>query len=403
VLINFDALLSERVRSIKPSATLATSAKAKRMVAQGIDVVNLSVGEPDFDTPEHIKYAAIKALCDGWTKYTEEAGLLEVRRAVCKKLREENGLSYEPENIVISCGAKHALFNAFQALLNPGDKIIIPTPCWVSYPDMARLCGAEPILIHTAEENGFVPEPAQIAEALSNGAKVLLINSPCNPTGSVWEPELLKEVARLVERHDDIVVITDEIYEKFVYDGAIHVSIASLSEKVKERTVVINGLSKTFAMTGWRLGYAAAPKPIAQAMAKVQGQSASHPTAFVQVAAITALNAPQEFVQKMIAEYDERRRRIVSLLNEIPGVHCNMPKGAFYAFANFSGVIGRSYDGVEIKSSIELADFLLERAHVATVAGEPFGAEGYLRLSYATSIERIEEGMRRIKEVLTRT
>jgi aspartate aminotransferase len=398
---NLEELLSQRVKSIKPSATLAISAKAKTMRTKGIDVINLSVGEPDFDTPEHIKYAAIKALCDGWTKYTEEAGLLEVRKAICKKLKEENALSYEPENIVISCGAKHALFNAFQALLDAGDQVIIPTPCWVSYPDMVRLCGAEPVLIPTDSKNGFLPEPERIEKAITDRTKVLLINSPCNPTGAVYEGELLKELARIVERHENIIVISDEIYEKFVYDGAVHVSIASLSDKVKERAVVVNGLSKTFAMTGWRLGYAAAPKPIAQAMAKVQGQSASHPTSFVQMAAITALGAPQEFVQKMVKEYDERRKLIVSLLNEIPNVRCDMPKGAFYVFADFSDVLGRSYDGVQINTSVELSEFILERAHVATVPGEPFGAEGFLRLSYATSKERIEEGLRRIKGVLS--
>jgi len=379
LLSRLESLLSQRVKSIKPSATLSVAAKAKMMRAKGIDVINLSVGEPDFDTPEHIKYAAIKALCDGWTKYTEEAGLLEVRKAICKKLKEENGLSYEPDNIVISCGAKHALFNAFQALLDAGDQVLIPTDC----------------------ENGFLPDPEKIENAITERTKVLLINSPCNPTGAVYESELLKELARIVEKHENIVVVSDEIYEKFVYDGAVHISIASLSDKVKERTIVINGLSKTFAMTGWRLGYAAAPKPIAQAMAKVQGQSASHPTSFVQMAAITALNADQEFVRNMVKEYDERRKLTVSLLNEIPNVKCNMPKGAFYVFADFSAVLGRSYDGVQINTSVELSEFILERAHVATVAGEPFGAEGFLRLSYATSKERIEEGLRRIKEVLS--
>lgn len=396
-------LLSQRVQRIKPSATLATSAKAKQMTAQGIDVVNLSVGEPDFDTPEHIKYAAIKALCDGWTKYTPAAGLPQVREIICRKLRHENGLTYEPDNIVISCGAKHSLYNAFQAVLNPGDQILIPAPCWVSYPDMAQLCDAEPVLIHTTEETGFKPTPEQIADAITERTKALLINSPCNPTGAVWERELLEEVVSIIERHEQLIVITDEIYEKLVYDGREHVSIATLSDKVKERTIVINGLSKTFAMTGWRLGYAAAPLPIAQAMAKVQGQSASHPTAFVQVATITALTAPQDFVEMMRTEYDKRRRRIVELLNEIPNVRCMMPEGAFYAFADFNGVLGRTYDGVTISNSIELADFLLERAHVATVAGQPFGMEGYLRLSYATSIERIEEGIQRIHKALTAT
>jgi aspartate aminotransferase len=297
---------------------------------------------------------------------------------------------------VASCGAKHALFNAFQALIDPGEQVLIPAPYWVSYPDMVLVCDGEPVIIPTTEETGFKPTPKQIADAITDRTRVLLINSPCNPTGAVWERELLEEIAEIVLKHENLFVISDEVYECLVYDGRKHVSIASLNERIKERTIVVNALSKTFAMTGWRLGYAAAPKPIADAMAKIQSQSTTNPTTFVQVAAIKALREPGDFPQKMLELYDFRRHMIVTALNNIDGVRCRMPEGAFYAFANFQEAIERK----GFKDDYELCDFLLEKAHVATVAGSAFGAPGYLRLSFATFEDTLQEAARRIKEAL---
>lgn len=388
--------LAQRVQRIKPSPTIAAAAKARALKAQGVDVCDLTVGEPDLDTPDFIKDAATQALQEGMTKYTDARGTDTLRKAICQKLERDNGLHYTPDQIVASCGAKHAIFNALQALLDPNDQVIVIAPYWVSYPDMVLLCDGEPVIIPTTEETGFKPTPKQIADAITDRTRILLINSPCNPTGAVWERELLEEIAAIVLRHDELFVISDEIYECLVYDGRAHVSIASLNERIKERTIVVNGLSKTFAMTGWRLGYAAAPKPIAEAMAKVQSQSTTNPTSFVQAAAVKALLEPGDFPQRMRELYDRRRRLIVSAINAIDGAQCRMPEGAFYAFANFQKAI----EGKGLKDDYELCDFLLEKAHVATVPGSAFGAPGYLRLSFATSEATLQEATRRIKEVL---
>jgi aspartate aminotransferase len=388
--------LAQRVQRIKPSPTIAAAAKARALKAQGVDICDLTVGEPDLDTPDFIKEAAMQALREGYTKYTDARGMEPLRKAICEKLERDNGLHYTPDQIVASCGAKHALFNAFQALIDPGEQVLIPAPYWVSYPDMVLVCDGEPVIIPTTEETGFKPTPKQIADAITDRTRVLLINSPCNPTGAVWERELLEEIAEIVLKHENLFVISDEVYECLVYDGRKHVSIASLNERIKERTIVVNALSKTFAMTGWRLGYAAAPKPIADAMAKIQSQSTTNPTTFVQVAAIKALREPGDFPQKMLELYDFRRHMIVTALNNIDGVRCRMPEGAFYAFAKFQEAIERK----GFKDDYELCDFLLEKAHVATVAGSAFGAPGYLRLSFATSEDTLQEAARRIKEAL---
>lgn len=388
--------LSQRVQRIKPSPTIAAAAKARALKAQGVDIVDLTVGEPDLDTPDFIKEAAVQALRDGVTKYTDPRGTEPLRKAICQKLERDNGLHYTPDQVIASCGAKHALFNAFQALLDSGDQVIIPAPYWVSYPDMVLLCDGEPVIIPTSEETGFKPTPKQIADAITDRTRILLINSPCNPTGAVWERELLKEIAEIVLRHDDLFVISDEVYECLVYDSREHVSIASLNENIKERTITINALSKTFSMTGWRLGYAAAPKPIVDAMAKVQSQSTTNPTSFVQVAAIKALQQPGDFPKRMLELYDRRRKLIVNALNAIDGVRCRMPEGAFYAFADFRGAI--EHKG--FADDYALCDYFLEQAHVATVAGSAFGAFGYLRLSYATSESALQEAARRIAAAL---
>lgn len=388
--------LSQRVQRIKPSPTIAAAAKARALKAQGIDIVDMTVGEPDLETPEFIKDAAVQAMKDGFTKYTDARGTEALRKAICYKFERDNGLHYTPDQVIASCGAKHALFNAFQALLDAGDQVLIPAPYWVSYPDIVLLCNGEPVIIPTTEETRFKPTPKQIADAITDRTKVLLINSPCNPTGAVWERELLEEVAEIVLRHDDLFVISDEVYECLVYDGREHVSIASFNERIKERTIVVNALSKTFAMTGWRLGYAAAPKPIVDAMAKVQSQSTTNPTSFIQVAAIKALQEHSDFPQKMLELYDYRRKLIVNGLNAIDGVRCKMPEGAFYAFADFRGAIERK----GFADDYALCDYLLERIYVATVAGSAFGGVNYLRFSYATSEQAIQEATKRIAKAL---
>ena len=390
--------LSDRVGRIKPSPTIAAAAKARELKADGIDVIDFTVGEPDFDTPQPIKAATIQALNDGVTKYTAASGTTELRKAVSQKLASENGLAYTPDQIVCSCGAKQAIFNALAALVNPGDQVIIPAPYWVSYPDMALLFDAEPIIIETTDDNGFKPTAKQIGDAITDRTRVLLLNTPSNPTGAVLETDLLHEIAEVVRGRDDLFIISDEIYEHLIYDGLEHVSIATLAKEIKERTILVNGFSKTFAMTGWRLGYAAAPEPIARAMGKVQSQSTTNPTSFVQVGGIEAFDLEPKIINTMVTEFDARRQLIVSLINKIPALSGNLPEGAFYLFANVEGALGKNLDGTVIETSIDLCDSLLSEAHVAAVAGDAFGTPGHIRLSYATSQENIREGIQRISD-----
>lgn len=390
--------LSDRVGRIKPSPTIAAAAKARELKADGIDVIDFTVGEPDFDTPQPIKAATIQALNDGVTKYTAASGTTELRKAVSQKLASENGLAYTPDQIVCSCGAKQAIFNALAALVNPGDQVIIPAPYWVSYPDMALLFDAEPIIIETTDDNGFKPTAKQIRDAITDRTRVLLLNTPSNPTGAVLETDLLHEIAEVVRGRDDLFIISDEIYEHLIYDGLEHVSIATLAKEIKERTILVNGFSKTFAMTGWRLGYAAAPEPIARAMGKVQSQSTTNPTSFVQVGGIEAFDLEPKIINTMVTEFDARRQLIVSLINKIPALSGNLPEGAFYLFANVEGALGKNLDGTVIETSIDLCDSLLSEAHVAAVAGDAFGTPGHIRLSYATSQENIREGIQRISD-----
>ncbi len=389
-------MLSMRAKDIKPSPTLAIDSRAKAMKAQGIDVISFGVGEPDFDTPENIKEAAIKAIKDGFTKYTPVGGTDKLKDAIIGKLERDNGLKYERAEIVVSCGAKHSLFNAMQALLDPADEVIIPAPYWVSYPEQATLAGAKPVFIKTLEADRFLLHPAAFEQAITKKTKALILNSPSNPTGFSYGREALARIAQIaVER--DIYVISDEIYEKLLYDGARHVSIASLGEEIKKRTVVINGVSKAYSMTGWRIGYAAGPAPLIKAMTSMQSQSTSNPASISQAAAIEALTGPQDSVKAMAAEFDKRRKFIVEGLNAIPGIKCIPPTGAFYAFPNTSALYGRS---PEISSSSKLAMYLLEKANVAVVPGDAFGDDDFIRLSYATGIGEIEKGLERIKKTL---
>ncbi|MBF7082310.1 pyridoxal phosphate-dependent aminotransferase [Desulfallas sp. Bu1-1] len=392
--------LAERAGNISPSPTLSIDAQAKKMIAEGIKVINFGVGEPDFDTPENIKQAAIKAIRNGMTKYTPVAGTDALRRAIVKKLAEDNGLNYEPAQIVVSAGAKHSLYNAFQVLCQEGDEVILPAPYWVSYLEQIKLAGAKPVIVPTRLENNFKLTPGELQSAITPNTRVIIINSPSNPTGAVYTREELAALGEVLVKHN-IVIISDEIYEKLIYDGNEHVSIASLSPALKELTVVINGVSKSHAMTGWRIGYAAAPQPVAKAMADLQSHSTSNPTSIAQAASVEALEGTQESLKRMVAEFVKRRDYMVERLNAIPGVKCNRPGGAFYVFPEIKSLLGRSYAGVKINGAADLAGVLLEKMHVAIVPGVAFGDDTCFRLSYATSMDNIKEGLDRIEKVLT--
>jgi len=375
------------------------SAKAKALTAKGVDVIGFGAGEPDFDTPDYIKDAAKKALDDGFTKYTPESGIDELKQAIVKKFEKDNGLKYEPSQIIVSCGAKHSLYNLFQAVLDPGDEVVIIAPYWVSYPDMALLAGAKPVFVQTSARKGFKPEPKDLESALSSKTKLVVINSPSNPTGAGIPEADLKKIAGILES-GDFWVVSDEIYEKIVYDGFKHCSIASLSEKLYKKTIVVNGLSKSHSMTGWRIGYAAGDKEVVKAMSTIQSQSTSNPTSFAQKGAVSALIGSDDATNKMVKEFCERRNWIVKALNEIPGVSCYNPEGAFYVFPDISAYLGKKFDGQVIASSTDLSNYLLDQAKVAVVMGSAFGAEGFIRLSYATSMKNIQEGIKRIAEAL---
>lgn len=389
--------ISQRCQRVTGSLTLAIDAKAKEMKQKGIDVVGFGAGEPDFDTPEHIRKAAKDALDLGKTRYTPAAGMPELRQAICDKLKRDNGLDYVPQQIVVSNGAKHSLFNSFQALLEEGDEVIVPGPYWVSYPEIVRMAGGVPVIVEGREENNFKPTIDDFRAAVTDKTRAVVINSPNNPNGFVFTREELQAIGDLaIEK--DLSIVSDEIYEFLVYDGAEHISIASLSPEIKERTIVINGMSKAYAMTGWRIGYTASPLNAAKAMTNFQSHSTSCPNSIAQYAALTALSGPDDQLKSMVAEFDRRRRRIVKLINEIPGLSCKPPKGAFYVMMNIGGVFGKRYNGAPIVDSMSFTQLLLDNSHVAVVPGAGFGADAYVRLSYATSMENIEKGLARIKE-----
>jgi aspartate aminotransferase len=387
--------LASRVQQIKPSPTLAISAKAKAMQAAGVDVINFGAGEPDFDTPDNIKAAGIKAIQDGFTRYTAVPGIPELKKAIQQKLERENGLMYETDEIIVSCGGKHSFYNMAQALLDPGDEIIVPAPYWVSYPPMIQLAGGIAIIIPTTEDQGFKITPEQLRQHISEKTRAVVINSPSNPTGSAYSLAELQELAAIITEHN-ILVISDEIYEHIIYDGFAQHSIAAVKPQMKERTILLNGVSKSYAMTGWRIGFTAAPAPLVAAMTKIQSQSTSNPTSISQKAAIEAYNGPQDFIAMILPAFDERRRYIVKALNNIPGISCFNPTGAFYAFPQVKNLLVKSFNGQPIDSSLNLCALLLDEAKIAAVPGEAFGAPGYLRLSYATSLENIKNGMERL-------
>lgn len=364
-------------------------------------MIGFGAGEPDFDTPETIKEAAGEALREGFTKYTPTAGIIELREAICAKLRKENGLEYDPSQVLLSCGAKHSLFNLFQALLDAGDEVLIPSPYWVSYPEMVRLAGGRPIFVPTGEDDDFRLRADALRPLVTDRTRVLVVNSPANPTGAALGEEELAELAELAEEKN-LLILSDEIYEKLTYDGFRHLSIAALGESVKERTVVVNGFSKSFSMTGWRLGYAAGPKEIIAGMITVQDHSTSNPTSFAQKGALAALTGPQDEIARRLEEFASRKDLVCSLLEDIPGVTFRRPRGAFYIFPNFSAYHGKAWKGRTIEGSADLASYLLEEGKVAVIPGAAFGSDAHLRLSFALSRELIEEGAGRIAEALSK-
>lgn len=391
--------LSKKGLSISPSSTLAIDAKAKKMKAEGIDIVGFGAGEPDFDTPLHIKSAAIAAIESGFTKYTPASGTLELKQAICKKFKKDNGLDYTPAQIVISNGAKHSLVNTFQTICNAGDEVIIPAPYWVSYPEMVKLADATPVFVKTSEQSGFKFSVQQIEQALTKKTKAIIINSPCNPTGMVYSQQELAEIADLAVKRG-LFVVSDEIYEKLIYDGYQHISIASINNKIKEQTIVVNGVSKTYAMTGWRIGYTASNAEIAKIMGNIQSHATSNPNSIAQKAAEAAITGPQDVIDPMVSAFVSRRNYMVKRINSIPGLSCMTPNGAFYVLMNISKFIGTEIEGKKINGSDDFTDVLLEKAKVALVPGSGFGIDTHVRLSYATSLENITEGLTRVESLL---
>jgi len=387
--------LGPLTKVLRPSPTLAVTMKAKALQKEGRDIIGFGAGEPDFDTPDNIKAAAIRAIQEGFTKYTPVGGIDELKDAVIEKLRRDNGLAYKRSQIVVSTGAKHTLFNMAQVLFGQGDEVIIPAPYWVSYPDIVLLADATPVIVDATEAEGFKLTPEKLRKAITARTKALILNSPSNPTGAAYTLDELKALSEVL-RGKDIIVVSDDIYEKVVYDGFAFANIANVSEEMKEKTIVVNGLSKSHAMTGWRMGYAAGPEDVIAAMTEIQSQSTSNPTSIVQKAAIEALLGDQSFIPKMVAEFKRRRDTIVAALNAVPGISCATPPGAFYVFPRVAGLYGKKAGGKAITGSNAFSEFLLEAANVAVVPGQAFGNDDYVRLSYATSMDLIVEGTKRI-------
>jgi len=391
--------LGPLTKVLRPSPTLAVTMKAKALQKEGRDIIGFGAGEPDFDTPDNIKAAAIRAIQEGFTKYTPVGGIDELKDAVIGKLRRDNGLEYKRSQIVVSTGAKHTLFNMAQVLFGQGDEVIVPAPYWVSYPDIVQLADATPVIVDAVEAEGFKLTPAKLKKAVTARTKALILNSPSNPTGAAYTLDELKALAEVL-RGTEIIVISDDIYEKIVYDGFVFANMANVSGEMKEKTIVVNGLSKSHAMTGWRMGYAAGPDNVIAAMTEIQSQSTSNPTSIVQKASIEALVGDQSFIPKMVAEFKRRRDTIVAALNAVPGVTCATPPGAFYVFPRVAALYGKTHRGKAITNSNEFSEYLLEEANVAVIAGGAFGNDEYIRLSYATSMELIVEGTKRIARVV---
>jgi aspartate aminotransferase len=379
--------ISKRAAALSPSLTLAIDSKAKQMKAEGIDVVGFGAGEPDFDTPQHIKDAAAKALAEGFTKYTAASGIPELRQAIADKFKRENGLDYKPSQIVVSCGGKHSCYNVIMATCEEGDEVIVPAPYWLSYPEMVKLAGATPVIVETSDQTEFKVTPAQLEKAITDRTRLFILNSPSNPTGSVYTPAEIKALGDICVQRG-VLIMSDEIYEHLLYDGAEHKSVASFSRSHYEHTIIVHGFAKAWSMTGWRLGFLAAPEPIVKAVDAIQSHSTSNPTSFAQKGAVAALTGPQDHLPKWLEEFARRRTYAHQKLNAMPGISCVKVRGAFYLFPNISKL------GLK---STEFCARLLEQEKVAIVPGIAFGADDYVRLSYATSMANIEKGLARLE------
>ena len=393
-------LLASRLSLLKPSPTLLLAARARDLKQQGIDVLDFSGGEPDFDTPDPIKKAAVKALDEGFTKYTAVGGIPELKEAIREKFLRDQGLDFHPRSIVVSNGAKHSLFEIFQVLVNPGDQVLLPTPAWVSYPDQILLNQGDPVFVPCREEDGFRLDPDALREVLTPRTKLLVLNSPNNPTGAIIDRKRLERIAELVLQND-LLIISDEIYEKINYTGDPVPSIATIDKSIRDRTLIVNGVSKTYAMTGWRIGYTAGPREIMEAMDAVQSQTSSNPNSIAQKAATFAIRSGAKYFDPMLSEYRNRRDWVVAAFNRISGIRCMAPEGAFYVFPNISGLLGRSYKGVPVQTAYELAEFFLDVARVAMVPGTPFGSPVHMRMSYAASLASLQDGIRRIGDAVS--
>lgn len=387
-----ELIISDKISKIAPSITLAIDAKLKQMIADGIKVYGFGAGEPDFDTPKYIRDAAIEAIEKGVTRYTAAQGTMELRKAVCAKMQRDHGLQYNPNQVIASSGAKHSLSNTFAAILNPEDEVIVPVPYWVSYTEIIKLNDGVPVLVPTKKENGFKMTKDELLAAVTPKTKAILINTPNNPTGSIYTEQELKDIADVAVKNN-LFVVSDEIYEQLAYDGKKHISIAQLGEDIKELTIVINGMSKAYAMTGWRLGYACGSEKIIKAMSSVQSHAVSHPSSITQYAATAALNGPQDDVFKMVEQFAKRRTYMFERLSKMEGLKCLMPDGAFYIYVDITNYMNKKLCGQTIKSSLDFAQILLEQGHVAVIPGAAFGTDNFIRLSYATSMETIEKGL----------
>ncbi len=391
--------LSSFAKTLKPSETLAVSTKAKTLRAEGRDVIDFGLGEPDFNTPENVIRAAEHAMAEGFTKYTPPVGLPELRRVIAEKLKRENELDFTPEQIVVSCGAKHVLYNLAMLLVGPGDEVIIPGPCWVTYPAQVEMAGATPVVIPTAADADFKVTGEVLRRYITPKTRGFILNSPCNPTGTVYTPEELEDLAKVL-LDTEMFIITDEIYERIVFDGVKQISIASLDPALKARSIIVNGFSKTYSMTGWRLGYCAGPADLIEAYGRLQSQTTSNATSFAQVAGIEALTGPQDAVDTMVVEFERRRNFVVAQLNAMPGVSCNIPRGAFYVFPRVDALYGKSAQGRTVQTSMDMADYLLDEAGVALVPGDGFCDDRFVRISYATSMELLQSGLERVRQAL---
>ena len=389
------AFLSDRVQKIKPSATLAVTAKANELKAQGIEIVPMGSGEPDFDTPINIQQAGINAINNGQTRYTAVDGTPELKNAIIEKFKRENNLTYNANEVMVSSGGKQVFYNLCQAVLNAGDEVIIPAPYWVSYPDMVILADATPVVVETGLEQDFKITPKQLEQSINDNTKLFIINSPSNPTGAVYTQEELQALANVLKRYPNVLIITDDIYEHIRWDNESFVNIAMVDSALKDRTIVLNGVSKGYAMTGWRIGYGAGPEAIIKAMKKVQGQSTSNPCSIAQAAALEALNGDQSIIQTMVDAFEKRHNYIVDGLNQIDGVECPKSQGAFYSFPRVEGLIKR----LGIKDDVEFSTYCLEKLNIALVPGSAFGAPGYVRFSFATSMDNIEQAISRLASI----